>query len=60
MNKNSKIARAKQNRLVITSNCAICCKERSTYINQEPSGLLSNLVIWTRLSGIPIFWNLFF
>ena len=47
-NKNSSVRRTKQNRLMLVSNCAICCEKKSRFIkNQEASVLLSNLGIRT-------------
>ena len=31
-NKNSSVRKTKQNRLMFLSNCAICCKNKSTFI----------------------------
>ena len=37
-NKNASIKKAKQNRLMLLSNCAVCGKRKSTFIkNKEPS-----------------------
>ena len=53
---NPKIVRNRQNRLMIQSNCAICCCKKSRFIKeQQTMGILSNLGIKTPLSKIPLF-----
>ena len=43
-NKNSTVRKAKQNRLMLLSNCVICCKKKFTFIkNQEPSNFNNNI-----------------
>ena len=34
-NENSNVGETKQNRLMLLSNCAICCKEKSTFIKNK-------------------------
>ena len=59
-NINSKVARTKNNRLMMLSNCAICNNKKSRFIKeQEAKGLLSNLGIRTALSQIPLLNVLF-
>ena len=46
-----KILRAKQNRLMLLSNCTICAKKKSQFTkNQEPSGLLNKFGYRTPLT----------
>ena len=59
-NTNPKIVRNRQNRLMIYSNCAICCSKKSRFIKeQQAMGLLSNLGIKTPLSKVPLLNILF-
>ena len=52
---NKNVKRAKQNGLILVSNCAICGKKKSRFIkNQEAKGLLSKLGIRTLLNNIPL------
>ena len=38
-NKNSSVKKAKQNRLMLLSNCAVCVKKKSTFVkNKEING----------------------
>ena len=54
-NKNSSIWKTKQNRLMLLSNCAICDKKKSTFIeNQETSRLFNKLGIKTPLRNISL------
>ena len=51
--KDLKIVKTKNNRLILSSKCAICGNKKSKFIKeQEAKGLLSNLGIKTRLSKI--------
>ena len=60
-NKNSSVRKTKQNRLILLSNCSVCSKKRSCFIeNQEDSGLLSKLGIRTPLSNIPLIGDILF
>ena len=46
---------------MILSKCAICGSKKSRFIkNQEVKGLLSNLVIKTLLSKVPILGDILF
>ena len=55
VNKNSSARQTKQNRLMLASNCAICCTKKSRFIeNLEASRLLSKLGIWIPLSNIAL------
>ena len=59
--KNPKVARTKNRRIMILSNCVVCERKKSKFIKrQEASGLLSSLGIKTPLSKIPLFGPLFF
>ena len=55
-----KIVRTKYNRLVVQSKCSVCRIKKSRFAEEEePKGLLSNLVIKTPLSKIPLLNILF-
>ena len=55
-----KIARTKNNRLVMQSKCSACGIKKSRFVKeQEAKGLLSNLGIKTPLSKIPLLNVLF-
>ena len=57
---NSKIVRNRQNRSMIQSNCAVCDSKKSGFIKeQQAMGLLSNLVIKSPLSKVPLLNILF-
>ena len=43
VNENSSVRIAKQNRLMLLSNCAICGKKRITFIKKTNSAMLINL-----------------
>ena len=59
--KNPKVARTKNRRIMILSNCVVWESKKSKFIKrQEASGLLSSLGIKTPLSKIPLFGPLFF
>ena len=59
--KNPKVARTKNRRIMILSNCVVCESKKSKFIKrQEASGLLSSLGIKAPLSKIPLFGPLFF
>ena len=59
-NKDLKVVKTKNNKLMMLSECAICGKKKSKFIKeQEAKGLLCNLGIKTRLSKIPLFNVLF-
>ena len=59
-NKNPKIFRTKNERLMLKSTCSVCNNEKSRFISKnEGSGLLSNLRIRTPLSKIPLLNILF-
>ena len=59
-NINPKIARTKNNRLMMLSKCSVCNNKKSKFIKeQEARGLLSNLGIRTPLSKIPLLNVLF-
>ena len=54
-NIDSKIFKAKINRLIIQSKCRVCKNKKSRFVKeQDATGLLSNLRIKTPLSKIPL------
>ena len=56
----AKMIKTKNDRLALSSKCALCCSKKSRFIKeQEAKGLLSNLVIKTPLSKIPLLNALF-
>ena len=60
-NKNAKMMKTKNGRLVLSSKCAICSNKKSRFvIEQEASGILSNVGIGTPLSKIPVLGDIFF
>ena len=59
-NKDSRIVKTKNNRLILSSKCVICNNKKSKFIKeQEAKGLLSNLGIRTPLSKTPLLNVLF-
>ena len=59
-NKDAKVIKTKNGRLMLSSNCAVCGSKKSKFMKeQEAKGLLSNLGIKTPLSKIPLL-NVFF
>ena len=59
-NNNPKIVGNRQNRLMIKSNCANCGNKKSRFIKEQQAiGILSNLVIKTPLSKVPLLSILF-
>ena len=60
-NKNRKISKTSNNRIMVLSKCAICRSKKSRFIkNQEGKGLLSNLGIRTPLNKVPILADILF
>ena len=60
-NKNPKVVRAKNGRIMLLSKCEVCDSKRSKFIkDQEASGLLCSLGIMKPLSKIPLFDSLLF
>ena len=60
-NKDAKMIKTKNNRLILSSKCVICGNKKSRFMKkQEAKGLLSNLGIKTRLSKIPLLGDLLF
>ena len=56
-----KISSSSNGRAMILSKCAKCGSDKSRLIkNQEAKGLLSNLVIKTPLSKVPILGDILF
>ena len=59
-NKDSRIVKTKNNRLILSSKCVICNNKKLKFIKeQEAKGLLSNLGIRTPLSKTPLLNVLF-
>ena len=53
-NKNQKVFKTKNERLILKSICSVCNNKKSRFISKnEGSGLLSSLGIRTPLSQIP-------
>ena len=60
-NVNPKVSKARNGRIMLLSNCAICNSKISRFIkNQEAKGLLSNLGIRTPLIKVPSLGNVLF
>ena len=60
-NKDAKIVKTKNGRLMLSSNCAVCGNKKSRFMKeQETKGLLNNLGIKTPLSKIPLLGDLLF
>ena len=59
-NKNPKVFKVKNKKLILKSICSVCNNEKSRFISKnEGYGLLSNLGIKTPLSQIPLLNVLF-
>ena len=59
-NKDGKMIKIENGRLILSSKCAICGNKKSRFMKeQEAKGLLSNLGIKTPLSKIPLLNVLF-
>ena len=59
--KNPKVVRPKNGRIILLSKCAVSDSKKSKFVKeQEASGLLSNLLIDTPLSKIPLVGPLLF
>ena len=53
--KNTKVVRAKNERIMLLSKCVVCNSKKSKFVKQqEPSRLLSSLGIKTPLNKIPL------
>ena len=60
-NINPKVSKTSNNRIMVLSKCAICGSKKSRFIKkQEAKGLLSNLLIKTPLSKVPILGDILF
>ena len=60
-NKDAKMVKTKNGRLMLSSNCAVCGNKKSRFMKeQEAKQLLSNLGIRTPLSKIPLLGDLLF
>ena len=61
MNQDAKMVKTKNDRLMLSSKCAIYGNKKSRFMKeQEAKGLLSNLGIKTPLSKIPLLGDLLF
>ena len=59
-NKNPKVFKTKNGRIILKSTCSVCNNKKSRFISKNKgSGLLSNLGIRTPLSEIPLLNVLF-
>ena len=59
-NKDAKIIKTKNGRVILSSKCAVCGNKKSRFMKEkETKGLLSNLGIKTPLSKIPLINVLF-
>ena len=60
-NKDAKMIKTKNDRLILSSKCAVCGNKKSRFMKeQEAKGLLSNLGIRTPLSKIPLLGDFLF
>ena len=60
-NKDTKMVKTKNGKLMLSSNCAVCGNKKSRFMKErEAKGLLSNLGIKTPLSKIPLLGDLSF
>ena len=60
-NINPRVSKTSNGRTMVLSKCAICGSKKLRFIkNQEAKGLLSNLVVRTPLSKVPIWGNILF
>ena len=60
-NKDAKMIKTKNGRLMLSSNCVVCGNKRSRFMKEQDSKrLLSNLGIRTPLSKIPLLGDLLF
>ena len=60
-NINPRVSKTSNGRTMVLSKCAICNSKKSRFIkNQEAKGLLSNLVLMTPLSKVPILGDILF
>ena len=59
-NKDAKMIKTKNGRIILSSKCVVCGNKKSSFIKeQEASGILSSVVIRTSLSKIPVLGNIF-
>ena len=60
-NKDAKMIKTKNGRLMLSSKCAVCGSKKSRFMKeQEADGLLRNLGIKTPLNKIPLLGDLLF
>ena len=60
-NINPRVSKTSNGKTMILSKCAICDSKKSRFIkNQEAKGLLSDLVVKTPLSKVPILGDILF
>ena len=58
---NPKVSKTNNGKAMIFSTCAICNSKKSKFIKeQQAKGLLSNLVLRTPLSKIPVLGDILF
>ena len=60
-NKDAKMIKTKNGRIILSSKCVACGNKRSRFIKeQEASGILSSVGIRTPLSKFPVLGHIFF
>ena len=60
-NINPRVSKTSNGKTMLLSKCAICDSKKSRFIkNQEAKGLLSDLVVKTPLSKVPILGDILF
>ena len=60
-NINPRVSKTSNGRTMVLLKCAICGIKKSRFVkNQEAKGLLSNLIINTPLSKVPILGDILF
>ena len=60
-NKDARMVKTKNGRLILSSECAICGNKKSRFMKeQKAKGLLSKLGVKTLLSKIPLLGDLLF
>ena len=60
-NKDAKMVKTNNGRLILSSKCAICSNKKKRFMKeQEAKGLLSNLGIKTPLGKVPLLGDLLF
>ena len=60
-NKDAKMIKTKNRRVILSSKCAVCGSKKSKFMNkQEASGILSSVGIRTPLSKVPVLGSTLF